>query len=97
VQNGTVKAEVNHGRWIITCPTAGCGGAVVACKADMVFMCPYCANRDNNGSWYRVVFPRDKAQIEAQLIKRPDARKRNWEIGETVTDLANENKARGIG
>ena len=99
---GTVLAEVNHGRWIANCPNPGCGGALVVTEADPIFLCTDCASEDNGGRPYRVVFPsaRAKADIERELLKRPlqagRARSRNWLPGETVTDLKAEAKRYGL-
>ena len=89
-----VQAVVNHGRWVIECPSHECGGAVIASEGDP-FMCPYCFNASNEGRWYNVQFPPDKKRIEATLLKRPD-RNRNWLLGESVAQLENENRVRGI-
>ena len=56
---GKLFAEVNHGRWIVNCPTEGCNGALVVSQKDP-FMCPYCSNFSNDGKWYEVKFPKEK-------------------------------------
>lgn len=47
------------------------------------------------GSAYEIIFPADKAKIEAVLRARP-VTARNWHEGETVADLIAENAERGI-
>lgn len=46
------------------------------------------------GAAYEIIFPAEKAQIEAALRPRPIAA-RNWH-GESVADLLAENQERGI-
>ena len=95
----TVKAYVNYGQWVAECPS-GDGGAIVASRMEP-FMCPACWNEDWGGQWLAVVFPKAKAEIEAELLKRPKVanayRTRNWVEGESVTDLKVENAAHGVG
>lgn len=101
--SGDVYAEVNQGRWIVQCPAAGCGGAMVVTTTTPIYMCVDCANAGNGGQWYQVVFPDavELVAIERELLKRParmpaQAVNRNWKPGETVDDLIAENTARGI-
>lgn len=98
---GEVLARVNQGRWIADCVVEGCGGAIVVSEVTPLFYCPYCGNADNNGKWYRVIFPAQKQAIEAILLKRPArdgfrAVHRNWEYGESLSKLRAENAERGI-
>ena len=98
---GRVQARVNHGRWLVDCP--GCNSALVIDLDEPVYMCVECGNAANGGRWLRVIFPRQRKGIEAELLKRPygrnpeDAPTRNWEPGETVADLRRENAEHGIG
>ena len=98
---GKLQAIVNHGRWLVECPTVGCGGAVIVSRKVLIFMCPYCANVSNGGQWYQVEFPQECQQIEVELLKRPalspiQAANRNWQLGETIEQLKAENKRMGI-
>lgn len=95
---GLVRAFVNHGRWLASCPMQGCNAAYIVSSADPMLFCAECG-----GGWWRVVFPLDKRAIEEQLLKRPgksnpfaDVETRNWIPGETVEDLVRENLSRGI-
>ena len=99
---GEVTARINHGRWIADCP--GCNSALVIDLSEPVFMCVECGNAGNGGKWFQVTVPRNRAAIEAELLKRPmngrnpaEAVNRNWEPGETVATLRQENIDHGIG
>lgn len=94
--SGTVKARVNHGRWIVGCP-AGCGGAVMASRDMHRFICGDCGSQENGGRWYAVAWPapRMRGEIGVILARRPEAN-RNWDPTETVRDLERENSARGL-
>ena len=98
---GEVPAHVNAGRWLVDCPTQGCGGAVVVSFTERFFVCPTCGSPENGGAWYKVTFPPQQAQIEQELLKRPSkeawlAPHRNWELNETVEDLRQQNRDKGI-
>lgn len=82
---GTVNAMVNHGRWIVRCPTPWCNNAVVASFREPVFWC-----FENDAGWFTVIFPATKQAIERTLLMR-EVRHRNWEVGESVADLRLEN------
>lgn len=97
---GIVSAYINHGRWIVDCP-ARCGSAMVVSETDPRFLCVVCGNPEND-AWYGVAFPADKADIEAELLKRPardgfQAASRNWSPTETVADLRRENAEHALG
>lgn len=89
-----IAAYVNHGRWIAECPD--CANAQLACPDDQRFMCNNCANAMNGGLWRRVIWPKNRAQLEAVLKLRPPENQ-HWTPGETVADLKAENKANGVG
>lgn len=89
-----VHARANHGRWIVECPD--CSGAQLACPDDHRFMCNECANAVVGGFYRPVIWPRDKAKIEALLMARSDPSTRNWFPHESVTDLRAENKTFGV-
>ena len=99
---GRVQARVNHGRWLVDCP--GCNSALVVDLSELVFMCVECGNAANDGKWFQVTVPKNRKAIEAELLKRPwngrnpaEAVNRNWEPGETVTMLKQENTEHEIG
>lgn len=85
----SVSASVNHGRWIGDCPVAGCNNAEFA-GAGFPFVCTECGYGPAT-----VVFPANRQAIEALLLERPLST-RNWTPGETLADLALENRERGI-
>ena len=99
---GEVAARINHGRWLVDCP--GCNSALVVDLGQPVFMCVECGNAGNEGKWFAVTVPDNRKAIEDVLLKRPmngrnpaDAKNRNWEPGETVAALKQENIDHGIG
>lgn len=63
-----VKAEINAGRWIAKCPD--CAGAEAVSSIDPIFYCFSCGNEKVGGRWREVVFPENKGEIEAALLKR---------------------------
>tara|TARA_Y100000310_G_scaffold46368_1_gene43059 strand:+ start:628 stop:1053 length:426 start_codon:yes stop_codon:yes gene_type:complete len=98
---GEVAARINHGRWLVDCP--GCNSALVIDLSQPAFMCVECGNNHNNQKWLRVITPRNRKAIEAELLKRPmngrnpaEAVNRNWEPGETVAMLKQENTDHGV-
>ena len=100
--SGEVAARINHGRWLVDCP--GCNSALVVDLSELVFMCVECGNNHNGGKWLAVTVPANREAIETELLKRPwggrnpaSAINRNWEPGETVATLKQENTEHGIG
>ncbi len=98
---GRVEAAIRQGKWVTVCPNTACNGAMVASSVDRYFICSDCANEANQGYWFKVVWPRDWAAIEAVLLRRPAitpmrADTRNWERPETVADLERENAEHGL-
>ena len=100
--SGTVAARINHGIWLVNCQ--GCNDALIINLDELVFMCPICGNAANDGKWFKVTIPSNRKAIEAELLKRPwngrnpaSAVNRNWEPGETVATLKQENTDHGIG
>ena len=86
-----IPARVDDNRWIIDCD-CGAGNAVQLDEegATMArcFMC--------GAVHTAVVMPRDRAEIERLLIRRPEPSTRCWHPHETVADLAAQNRAKGI-
>ena len=91
---GTVKAVINHGRWLAECPL--CGGAELVSSEWPFFFCMSCGMVDNDSHVMAVEFPGSRRQIEALLAVRP-TENRHWTADETKRDLADENAAHGIG
>lgn len=92
----TAAARVNHGRWSVWCPF-GCMSSQYASFTDRRMFCIECDG--HQGRWVMVVWPDDLtvAAIEAALMLRPKESDRNWEPGETVRDLLEENQRMGVG
>lgn len=86
VGDATLKAEINHGRWVVNCP---CGGAEMADKSFKLFYCLSCMNEWLGGKWARVEFPKNAGNIEKALDKR-DVKNQNWKPGETLKQLKEE-------
>ena len=100
--SGEVAARINHGIWLVNCQ--GCNDALIINLDELVYMCPICGNAANAGKWLRITVPSNRKAIEAELLKRPwngrnpaEAVNRNWEPGETVAALKQENIEHGIG
>ena len=96
-----MPARIRQGRWVVTCPAVGCGGALLVTADPALFICCYCGSPENGGRWYHVAFPADEAAIEAELLRRPArsalmAEQRNWEPHESLADLQRENREHGI-
>jgi len=85
-KDAPVLAYVNAGRWIVRCE---CGGAEFAWE-NKLFMCQSCFNAAHKGKYREVIFPADRATIEAVLKRRP-LPNRNWLVTETADDLEKEN------
>lgn len=90
-----LPAELYHDLWIVMCPTAGCGDAVVAWTAERLFMCTNCWNAPVDGKWRRVEYPEDKDEVEEVLGYRMLPQERNWNKTESVQDLVGQNREKG--
>jgi hypothetical protein len=82
-----IRARIDAGRWMFDCE---CGAGVAAHPDWQDSRCFGCGN-----IYHAVVFPPDRAAIEALLLRRPVA-VRFWSPGETLADLAAENLAHGV-
>lgn len=88
---GSTYAYVNHGRWVCDCTL--CNSAMIASKRDRVFWCMDCRMAQNDGLPMEAIFP-DGAKlkaIEAILLKRANAKNRNWYWWENIEGLVLEN------
>ena len=81
-----MTAYVNHGRWVVDCPTPYCNEAHLAQPRQRV-TCGGCTRT------YTPRFPTDAALIDAVLSRRIVVETRNWVPGETVEQLESENEA----
>lgn len=83
-----LKAFVNRGKWLIICPH--CGGGEKVWEEGLV-MCHNCFNSYIGHKLRKTVFPEDREKIEELLLRRP-LDNRNWELGETLEHLEEENE-----
>ena len=60
-------ARIDFGRWIADCE---CGGAEYVDPADPLFFCCSCGNQAHQGKARRVIFPENRAEIEAAVLER---------------------------
>jgi len=88
LSNKSLRAEINHSRWIVECPH--CHNAEFLFN-DKEFFCTECENEVINGQHYKVQMPRNKTEIESLLESRPIPN-RNWKYPETIEDLTRENE-----
>ena len=88
----SVVARVNIGRWLADC---ACGAARLV-DPSRPFWCPGCGNAATGGHAVPIVWPEDRATIDAVLAAREAAGTCNWEPHETVADLMAENEAHGL-
>lgn len=86
-----VTARVNEGRWLFDCVEPDCGSGVLAHPEWHIGRCFGC------GAVYTTIaFPPDWRAVEAVLLERLRTRTRNWEPGESVDDLRQENRDHAI-
>jgi hypothetical protein len=97
-----MRAQVfmNWGMWVARCPRPGCVGAehfgphrttrYVGGLTRDAFRCADC-ELTCPADW-----PRERAEIEKVLSRRPLAGERNWLPGETLLDLVAENVEHGM-
>lgn len=62
-----VFARIDFGRWIADCE---CGSANYVEPSDPVYFCATCGNATSGGKLRGVVFPENRAEIEAELLER---------------------------
>lgn len=92
-----LHAYVSAGWWVVKCP---CGNAPAASHEWDIAVCFEC------GAVHTPLFPKEHADGEVELLKRPNRHKRNWfphksthvvHGGETVASLRRENAREGVG
>lgn len=82
-------ARVNHGAWVFDCD---CGAGV---GADPEFTASYC--HGCGAIHTNVVFPENRAEIEACMLARPKTANRNWDPEESIDDALHDNHRHGFG
>lgn len=85
---------INHGRLLVNCPW--CGSAEYADPTDHRFFCTECLNVPVKGTPLAVSWPDDFDRIEEALACRPDPRSRNWDHGDSLAKLEDENHEQGV-
>jgi hypothetical protein len=90
IPRGVTYARVNWGRWIADCASAHCRSALQLSPYQQWFQCWDC------GEVAEIRWPPNPVGIEQLLLDRPDPFTRNWEWGETLHDLLQENLVHGI-
>ncbi len=65
----TINARVDFGRWMADCPD--CNGCEYVDPGDPFFFCLSCGNATLEGYARKVIFPKDMAAIEKELMNRP--------------------------
>ena len=68
ISRDKVKARIDFGRWIADCP---CGGAGYVDPDDPIFWCGSCGNEKHHGDFLTVVFPKNREEIENEILARP--------------------------
>jgi hypothetical protein len=84
-----IRARINQGWWLATCPRDDYAFFVVSPKRERA-VCPTCCVS------YRIEFPHDRKEIERLLLQRPQENDRNWEPRQTVEALRADNEARRL-
>ena len=84
------------GRWIADCDNEDCVGAEMIDWKLPVFMCCACFNRAVGFQWRRIALPENRVGIERALLRRPKANIHNFEPGETLADLIEQNHMIGV-
>jgi len=87
-QGEPLHAEVEHGRWVINCE---CGGTENVTPNDPIAFCFSCCNADNDFHVRPVVFPQDRENIEAALLRR-NHKDMFWRRHESARDLDIQNQ-----
>ena len=92
IEAAHVPARVDHGRWLVQCPT--CSSARLA-HPDRGFWCAHCGNPTARGHDLVIDWPARILTIELILSFRP-IENRWWFPGETIEELAAENAAHDL-
>ena len=97
--NESVKAHVNHGRWIADC--FWCGTGMLTRPEIGVAYCGECGARYHKGQGVIVMsvslvgfvkYPAEYRAIEKILLKRVRRDQQNWDDRQSVGDLERENQ-----
>lgn len=89
VDDCTVVAYVNHGRWVANCPN--CNGGIPCFKGEKLGVCPDCRNG------YEIQRPdKDEVKEVERLLSKRSTVNRNWFPHETVEQLKADNLRYGV-
>lgn len=100
-----MRAEVNHGRWVVHCPSEYCHGAIWLREATNVVSVEVecdcvdqlvCDHPTVCGEVFVAEFPEERGEVERLLNLRPYRANRNWTPVETVEALKRENLMHGV-
>lgn len=86
-ERGSLKAYIQGSQWFAPCPF--CKGALVV-QPGTPYFCPDCMMQGNGGFSMTVIFPDNRKDIEASLLKRWQPERRHWKA-QTVEELEEEN------
>lgn len=104
----SVRAYINHGRWVADCPVQYCGNAMRLEPRQGTFRCRT-RSGDGCGHEAQIEWPADADEIWRVLERRPIPGTRNWfppehplavragcPHGQTPADLLAENEEHGV-
>ncbi len=63
-----MMAFIERGRWLVLCE---CNGGVWVEPEDPITFCHTCGNKRSGGAARPVTFPKNRAAIEAEILRRP--------------------------
>jgi hypothetical protein len=89
-RHGWTMARVNWSRWVADCPSPHCASALQLYRDQPWFTCLDC------GEVSEIEWPDMIEEIERILLMRPNPFTRNWEPGETLNDLYEQNLEHGV-
>ena len=91
-QGEPVKADIEFGRWVVSCPVCGPTAVENVTPNDPIMFCFNCCNEENDFHLRPVIFPSpgDRKLIEAALMRR-EHRDMFWKSYESAHDLDLQN------
>lgn len=81
-------AYINHGRWVVDCE---CNGAGLTSREFGLTCCFDCGR-----VYTEIIFPDNAQAIELLLLGRREQTSRNWNVGESLESLQNDNSDHGV-
>ncbi len=74
-----VSARIDYGRWIADCE---CGGAEYVDPEEPIFFCMACGNKITSGRARKVVFPKNRVEVEIKTMANIEPAWQCWKEGE---------------